>query len=118
MELVTAVLGSLNLFLCLPAVFLFVCLGGVGVVSGTGTSAVGTGAVSFWTVGTLSSGQAGSALVWGVGSGPSEGTGAVFVHSLGRINTSSSSELPSSSAALLESKYLGSVLSPSVPCVD
>lgn len=64
MELVTAVFGCLNLFLCFPAVFLFVRLGGIGdVVSGTGASAEGTGSVSFSTVGTLSSEQAGSALV-------------------------------------------------------
>lgn len=43
MELVTAVLGCLNLFLCFPAVFLFVCLVGVGKVSESGSSAVGTG---------------------------------------------------------------------------
>ena len=43
MELVTAVLGCLNLFLGFPAVFLFVHLGGVGIVSESGSSAVGTG---------------------------------------------------------------------------
>lgn len=79
MELVTAVLGCLNLFLCFPAVFLFVRLGGIGGVSGTGSSAVGTGSTlpctlapgsvegtrsgSLWTVGSPSSGQTGSALV-------------------------------------------------------
>ena len=43
MEFVTAVLGCLNLFLCFPAVFLFVRLGGVGEVSESGSSAVGIG---------------------------------------------------------------------------
>ena len=68
MELVTAIFGCLNFFLCFPAVFLFVCLGDIGVISGLVSSAVGIGSTSTCTLVPGSAEGSGFVSLWTVGS--------------------------------------------------